>query len=287
MAGPTITSSDRLSLTLFLAVVAHALVILGIGFSTGLPKPQREAPLIEITLADNPMELAPEDYEYLAQANQDGGGDNPEKARPRKSGTMTEGDPDGRQQMQAAPAPTPPPQNRQQQIISARDSNALSPRTSDEAAPNQPDTMAMDVINAERQVAKWSAQQEQSDSATAKFPDKRRIDPRTKAHDDAAYIYDWAQKVERIGNLNYPDEARRRNLSGALILEVTLRPDGSIHDLKVLKPSNHPVLDQSALRSVRLAAPFSPVPENVLKGHSLLVITRTFEYLGAGSMSAR
>lgn len=288
MSGVTISSADRLSMTLFLAVVVHALIILGIGFSTDLPKPRREAPLIEITLADNPVEQAPDQYDYLAQANQDGGGRSQKRERPRKAEqALVAGEPDGQQQLQAAAAPTPPPQARRQQVVSTQQARRSAPARTAETAPDQPEPTAVDLINASRQVAQWSAFQENRESVLAKFPNKRRIDARTKSHAAAAYMRDWIEKVEQIGNLNYPDEARRRNLSGSLILEVTLRPDGSLHDLRVLQPSRHPVLDQAALRTVRLAAPFAPVPESVLQGDDLLVITRTWEYLDAGSLSTR
>ena len=114
---------------------------------------------------------------------------------------------------------------------------------------------------------------------SARYPSKRRIDARTKAHDAAEYMRQWVEKVERIGNLNYPEEARRRGLSGSLILEATLRPDGSLVSVRILDSSRHPVLDQAAMRIVHIAAPFAPVPPSVLAGNDLLVITRTWEFI--------
>jgi protein TonB len=287
MTGATITPADRLSLAVFFAVVLHALAIFGVGFSDAAPRPAREAPLIEITLADNPIELEVDDYDYLAQANQDGGGDSEEKQRPRKSEqALMAGEPDGQQQLQAAPAPAPSEQTRQQQLITT---DGADERTAQSAAdaPAQTEPLTVELVNAAPQAAPWAAIQDSRRSVLAKFPSKQRIDARTKSHAAAAYMHEWQEKVERIGNLNLPEETRRRQLSGSLILELTLRPDGSVHEIRVLRPSEHRVLDLAAMRTVRLAAPFAPVPEAVLQGNDLLVITRTWEFVGETGLSTR
>ena len=94
----------------------------------------------------------------------------------------------------------------------------------------------------------------------------------------AAYERTWQDKVERIGNLNYPDEARRKNLSGGLLLSVGIKPDGSIHSIQVRRSSGESVLDDAAVRIVRLSAPFSPFPEELKQEADVLVITRTWKF---------
>lgn len=283
---PTITPADRLSLALFLAAVVHALVILGVGFTFDLPEPRREPPLIEVTLADNPSEIAPKDYDYLAQANQDGGGEIHRKERPRKAQpALMPGEPDGAAPVQASPAPTPPPEaRRQSEVAATRSSPHKLARTPAEAPEQQPEPTAADLINASQQLARESASQDQL-SIFAKFPTKLRIDSRTKAHAQAEYMHQWVEKIERVGNMNYPEEARRRRLSGSLILEVTLRPDGSLHEMQVLKPSQHRALDQAAMRIVRIAAPFGPIPKDVLGNNDFLVITRTWQFVNESGLS--
>ncbi|MBK1726666.1 energy transducer TonB, partial [Halorhodospira neutriphila] len=115
-------------------------------------------------------------------------------------------------------------------------------------------------------------------------PSKRFLNARTRAHEAAAYMEAWSRKVEAVGNLNYPSAARRRGLSGRLILEVTLRPDGSVEAVRVVERSRHRLLDEAAVRTVRLAAPFSEIPEEVLDGHDQLVITRTWEFVDGGRL---
>lgn len=78
----------------------------------------------------------------------------------------------------------------------------------------------------------------------------------------AWYRDEWRKKVERIGNLNYPDEARRQQIYGSLRMLVTINRDGTVQELRVIESSGQPVLDDAALRIVRLAAPFAPSPAN-------------------------
>jgi len=89
----------------------------------------------------------------------------------------------------------------------------------------------------------------------------------------------WRSKVERIGNLNYPDEARKRKLSGSLILDVALNPDGSVNDVVVRRSSGQKILDDAAIRIVHLAAPFAPFPADIRKDTDILHITRTWQFL--------
>lgn len=279
MSKTTVTAADRLSLAIFLAVVVHALVLFGVGFVIA-PTPSRQAPLIEITLAENPQEQAPEDYDYLAQANQDGGGESEKAERPRRrQEALMDGEPDGQDLMQAAPAAVPPPQASDNPVVTARRSEDKAPDRPRQTEPEQQAPSAAEMINSSRQVARMSTFIEERESFSARFPSKKRIDARTKQHSAAEYIRQWQEKVELVGNLNYPDEARRRQLSGRLVVEVTVRPDGNLYEVRILKPSEHAVLDQAALRIIKIGAPYSAVPPEVLEGNQLLVMVRTIEFI--------
>ncbi len=97
----------------------------------------------------------------------------------------------------------------------------------------------------------------------------------------------WRAKVERVGNLNYPDEARRRKLSGKLQLDVALKPDGSIHSIKVRRSSGKRVLDDAAVRIVKLAAPFARFPESFRDEVDILHIQRTWQFLRTNRLASR
>ena len=278
-AAPAITSGDRLSLTLFVSLALHALVILGVGFTWVLDQQRRDPPMIEITLAERPQEQAPEDFDFLAQANQDGGGESEAPELPQKpQEALTPGVAEGRSAVNAAPKPTPPPQPRTDQSVRGADRTRLAAPTPESDTQAQPRPSRAELLNDVRQVAAESDFSEITESISARYPTKRRIDARTKSHAAAAYMRQWVDKVERVGNLNYPHEVRTQNLAGRLILEVTLAPDGRVYDMQVLRASTYRALDDAAQRIVGLAAPFAPVPDAVLQGDDLLVITRTWEF---------
>jgi protein TonB len=89
----------------------------------------------------------------------------------------------------------------------------------------------------------------------------------------------WRSRVEQVGNLNFPEQAKANNLTGSLILEVAINPDGSINQLRIIEPSQYKLLDDAALRFVRLAAPFETFPEEIRETTDILHITRSFHFL--------
>ena len=97
----------------------------------------------------------------------------------------------------------------------------------------------------------------------------------------------WRTKVERIGNLNYPDEARRQKLSGNLLLDVALNADGSINEIVLRRSSGFTVLDDAAIRIVELAAPFAPLPKSIREETDILHIQRTWQFLRGNRLAAR
>ena len=97
----------------------------------------------------------------------------------------------------------------------------------------------------------------------------------------------WRAKVERIGNINYPDEARQRELSGSLLLDVSIRPDGSVIEIVVRRTSGHKVLDDAAVRIVELAAPFAPFPSDIAREVDILHVTRTWRFVNNADFTAQ
>ena len=93
----------------------------------------------------------------------------------------------------------------------------------------------------------------------------------------AQYVEDWRQKVERVGTLNYPDAARGK-LYGSLLLSVSIRADGSVDKVGVQRSSGHKVLDEAAVRIVKMAAPYAPFPPDIRKDYDIVEITRTWKF---------
>jgi len=120
-------------------------------------------------------------------------------------------------------------------------------------------------------------------------PKKRRISASTKEFAAAAYMKAWEMKVENIGNMNYPQEARRQGLNGSLMLSVDINPDGSVPagGIVISRSSGHEVLDEAAVRIVRLGAPYAAIPDNVLKDNDMLTIIRTWKFETGQGLSTR
>src|SRR3569832_1645335 len=149
-----------------------------------------------------------------------------------------------------------------------------------------PSPAAAELVMRSEQIARLSAEIDQSLKAYSKRPRERIITSQTRSFRDAAYLEAWREKIARIGNLNYPEEARRQNLSGSLLLAVALRPDGSLISVEVRHPSGHKILDDAAVRIVHLAAPIAPFPVEMRKDTDILHITRAWQFLSGNRFAS-
>jgi protein TonB len=118
-----------------------------------------------------------------------------------------------------------------------------------------------------------------------KRPRKKNIGARVEEYRFAQYVEDWRQKVERIGNLNYPEAAKGR-LYGSLLLSVIIRADGTIKQITIDRPSHHKVLDDAARRVVDMAAPYAVFPEVIRKDTDEIEITRTWTFTTSDQLKA-
>lgn len=159
-----------------------------------------------------------------------------------------------------------------------------APPSTAQAAPKP---SAATLMSESFAVASLNAEVQQKLEARSKRPRRKFISANTRDYKYAAYMEAWRAKVERVGNLNYPDEARRQGLSGSLILDVALRPDGAIEEIVVRKSSGHAVLDAAAVRIVELAAPYAPFPQDFMDEVDVLHVTRTWQFLNNYRFSAR
>ena len=136
-------------------------------------------------------------------------------------------------------------------------------------------------------MASLSAEVDRRLEAYAKRPRRKWVSASTREHHYAAYMEAWRAKVERVGNLNYPDEARRRALSGNLLLDVALRADGRVESITVRRSSGHKALDDAAIRIVKLAAPFARLPKKIREETDILHIERTWRFLSSNRFASR
>lgn len=301
MAVSISPATERLITTIFISTVFHAILVLGVSFIMPESKPRTNVSM-EVILVQKSSEQKPEKADFLAQASQQGGGEQEEVHRPTSPTPAPFPDPIPQ------PVATPPPSEAASKPKPAKVAQVSAPKPSvhkvkpepNQAEPkekgetgqgeqeiNTPDISALTLINnARASVASIQAELDKKFVAYSKRPKHKFISASTQEYKFASYMDAWRQKVEKIGTLNFPKEAQKKNITGKLTLDVALNKDGSIHSLKILKYSKHAVLDKAAVRIVRMSAPFAPFPRNISKEVDILHITRTwvFEY---GTVTSR
>jgi len=273
-----VSSGERLFTTLFFAVLLHGIVILGVTFS-GEEPPSERGSTLEITLVNTGNETLPDDADYLANVSQAGSGNTLANVRPQSAMNSPElaaldGIPD------AADV-----ENRLEALDNSAKPDALETPPRETAADKQVVTRSRSELAALTEASAPAARNERILIARLMTPGNEFAEPMNDANQQALarsenlrekivavntresvyarYLDGWRRQVERVGNANYPDEARRGGMEGSLVLEVALNSDGTIRNLSVRRKSPHPLLDDAALRILRMAAPFPPFSDEM------------------------
>jgi protein TonB len=285
-----LNQSDRLGLVLLISITLHLLVVFGVTFKAPEMKKSAMATSLEVVLVNSKSANKPHKADALAQANLDGGG-NTEDERRAKSFLPNLNRPDdnpaveqreqrvveleqqarrlltqvkSRQRTEQAPDTTPTPQNSEA---------AVKPNATELAQ------RSLDAARLEAQISRdWDNYQ--------KLPRRKFIGARTQEYRFARYVEDWRMKVEKVGNLNYPEAARQQKLYGQLQLTVSIRADGSVESIEINKSSGHKVLDTAARRIVELAGPYARLPEDIRRDTDILSITRTWIFTSADQLAS-
>lgn len=275
---------DRLGLTVFIALAVHAILILGVSFDFEDVMPEKNMSTMEITLVHSHSKDAPEDADYLAQANQKGGGNVEERVRPSSPFSnpvpTTEDGIAPHSQLDFSPPPLTK-EEQQKEILTAEES-PFADKTDDFQKEVQNQTKserAAQLYERSRQFAKLRAEIRQLKQAYQKTPHHTYVTGiNAKQNRFASYIEAWRDKVESVGNLNYPEAAIRNNVSGDLLLDVAINPDGSILNIKILRSSGKAILDKAAKDIVNMAAPYPPLTKEILKDTDVLHISLVWNF---------
>ncbi|GGY82655.1 transporter TonB [Cellvibrio zantedeschiae] len=273
-----VDAGDRLSFTLFMAIAIHALIILGVTFK--MPPASKGSQTIEITLATHKSAKAPKDADFLAQHNQEGSGTE-EKARQLTTEKHAEFADTQVRNVNPLPqvAETSTAQKKQQQIVTTTGlsdfklSDLQSPKSQEEKEKHKGLLENQTAITTE--IATLQARLDKQKQEYARRPRVRTLTAvSAKESFDAEYLIKWSEKFERVGTKNYPGEALAKNITGRVMLSVTLRPDGSVEEVLVTLSSGSRILDDSARQIVRLAAPYAKFPPEISRQIDRLKIIR-------------
>src|SRR5688572_6360401 len=277
-----------MQVALVTSVAVHLTVIIGLGFKLPII-PRWDAPhnVLEVVLVNSKSVARPDKADALAQANLDGGGNTDEKRR-ASSPFPTVQDRDPSRELKAAEAQRRMLEAEARELMTRMKSK--SQVTNVEMAPpgqNTPsDQEAKDLVQKSLEIARLEAQIRRDYQAYQERPKRKFVGARAQEYRFAQYVDNWRAKVERIGNLNYPSEAKARKIYGRLQLTVAIKADGEVEAVEVNRSSGHKLLDQAAIRIVRLAAPFDPFPANIKADTDILHITRTWTFTRADQVLA-
>ena len=285
-APPRIGETERLRATFVLSVLVHAMAVFGIGFAMEDAAPL--LPTLDVIQTRTQTPLTPAQADFLAQASNQGGGEHERSTRPSapQAGPLPQPE-DGlapRPLRAQTPAPSPPPEARV--VASASGEAALPtpqarPETPPDDAPRGREKIERDI-----EMARLAAEIQLRSVEYAKRPKRKFVSASTREYAWAQYLRDWVDRVERVGNLNYPDEARRRRIGGLVVISVGVRRDGSVESARIIRSSRIPMLDEAALRIVKLSEPFAPLPKSS-EDPDVLHITRTWQFMPGGELVDR
>ena len=272
---------DRQSRVLAISVAAsiflHAVLLtIQFRFPDALRWKSASQPL-EVILVNSKTRDKPSRAKALAQANLDGGGNTDEKRRATSAVPVTNPRDPGRDLAETQRRQRELEAQQQKLLALNRDLGAKVPTESQRQASEEasPQVSGRDMAERSLAILHLQAQIARQTQAYQERPRKRFIGANTREYRFAQYEEDWRAKIERVGTLNYPAEARGK-LYGVLRLTVTIRPDGTVDSIDLDRSSGLKVLDQAAFRIVQLAAPFAAFPADIRKDTDLLVITRAW-----------
>lgn len=268
---------QRMTFAVMFSFALHAFVLFGITFV--LPDPRE--PLIisqplEVVLVNSKSRNRPNKATAYAQSNLEGGG-NIEEDRRAKTPFPALGDAQ-RFTLEEATQRQRQLEEETRRLLTRSKGDYSVAEEKDRQQQASDNDNGQDLVQRSLEIARLEAQISKRLDMYEKIPKRKFIGARTEEYRYAQYVEDWRAKVERIGNLNYPEMARREKIYGKLTLTVSIRSDGSVESIEINRPSGQRILDAAAIRIVKLASPYPLFPPDIAKETDILSITRTWTF---------
>lgn len=277
LIAKTLLVKERLSFAISFSLFLHAFILFGLTFKfPDASKLAKTLEPLEVTLVNSKSKSKPIKASAYAQNNLDGGG-NTEDERHAGTPFPTLGD-DHQFTPEQATQKVKALEQEVKRLLTQKKNNYTVEQK--ELAHQLEDTTlnGQDLAQHSLEIARLEAEISKNISLYEKLPKRKFIGARTQEYRYAQYVEDWRGKVERIGNLNYPEAARRQKIYGKLQLTVNIRADGSVESIEINQSSGQRILDAAAQRIVKLAAPYAPFPPDILKETDILSITRIWTF---------
>jgi protein TonB len=249
-------------------------------FTFGSGRVMDNGPPLQVALVNAKSASKPTKADILAQANLDGGG-NTEKDRRAKTPLPVMPRETPRQNVAVASPRAEVQENTTREMLTQLKSPVMIPTPEPkplEEAERTDSPTANEMMQRTLEAMRLEAQIARDMDAYQKIPRRKHIGAQAKEYRFARYVEDWRMKVERIGNMNYPEAARQNKLYGSLILTVFIRADGSVEKVEVNRKSGQRILDAAATKIVEMAGPYAPFPDDIRRDTDILGITRTWTF---------
>lgn len=272
----------NLTLALGASLFIHA-ILLSIHFK--LPEALNKATehALDVILVNSKSLRKPTEAQARAQANLDGGGNTEENRRAKTPLPAAKNQREGNDLLEARRR-VAELEAKQQQMMTQMQSEKLvaaDPKRTEPAPPTpMPSVSGLDLASKALAAVRLEGEIARNLEEYNQRPKKHFFRPRASEYRFAQYVEDWRQKVERFGNLNYPESARGR-LYGSLVLTAEINADGSLRSLVIDRPSPHKVLNEAARRIVEMAAPYAAFPPDIQRDTDVISITRTWSFTSA------
>jgi protein TonB len=274
-----------MQVALLASIACHLLLIIGVGFKIPrLPSLDDPHNVMDVVLVNSKSATKPVKADALAQANLDGGGNTDQKLRASTPLPYDRRDPS--RELKAAESRVKQLETEAQELMTRLKSKSVVTQAEIRSDPGKTDGEAKELVEKAAEIARLEAQIRREHQAYQERPKRHFVGARASEYRFAQYVDNWRQKIERIGNLNYPAEARNRKIYGSLQITVAIKANGEVESVEINRRSGHKVLDDAALRIVRLAAPFPPFPPNIRVDTDILHITRTWTFTKAEQVVA-
>lgn len=273
-------------LALGVSLLLHALALsLNFAFPDASSALREQA--LDIILVNSKSAHRPTHAQALAQANLDGGGNSEQKRRVRTPLPPSDRQQSGNELQQAEKRVQALETQQQRLLAQARSRATVLPKADQEApADPNPGVGGRDLARRALEMARLEGEIARDSDEYNKRPRKKFIGARADEYRFAQYIEDWRLKVERVGTLNYPEEAKGK-LYGSLILSVTIKSDGAVDRVEINRSSGFRILDDAARRIVAMAGPYAAFPPDIRRDTDILVITRSWNFTRSDSFEAK